>query len=220
MDRFIPSDSSFENYRSLPNSVKTRKSMPDLYYVSTIEDRLSSSISTFTISPLPTRTSTADSVLNSSSLSIPKSSPPHYSGIIAQALGFSTKKRVLNFHSSNNRNKGAKMGRSSQSSRQFKSTKPLRAADNSPVSSTLAVMGPLLTSLSPQLVAKYLAEIPDGANEHNDIKKGEKNIKIQIPHKVLEAPGLRNDFYSNVVSWSAKTGKVAVGLGSQLFLWS
>ncbi|ODQ79904.1 hypothetical protein BABINDRAFT_16297, partial [Babjeviella inositovora NRRL Y-12698] len=36
---------------------------------------------------------------------------------------------------------------------------------------------------------------------------------------VLDAPGLRNDFYTNLVSWSKLTGKVAVGLSKQVYLW-
>ncbi|EGW31425.1 uncharacterized protein SPAPADRAFT_141342 [Spathaspora passalidarum NRRL Y-27907] len=36
---------------------------------------------------------------------------------------------------------------------------------------------------------------------------------------ILQAPGLRNDYYSNLVSWSSKTNRVAVGLGSKAYLW-
>lgn len=37
---------------------------------------------------------------------------------------------------------------------------------------------------------------------------------------ILQAPGLRNDFYSNLVSWSPRTNKVLVGLGSSAYVWS
>lgn len=47
-----------------------------------------------------------------------------------------------------------------------------------------------------------------------------RKIISHIPYRVLDAPGLRNDFYSNLVSWSSKTGKVAVGLADEVFVWS
>ncbi|KAL6946870.1 hypothetical protein ACO0QE_001722 [Hanseniaspora vineae] len=39
------------------------------------------------------------------------------------------------------------------------------------------------------------------------------------PYRVLDAPYLRNDFYSNLVSWSSVNGSVSVGLGSSVHLW-
>ncbi|ODV93853.1 hypothetical protein PACTADRAFT_26851, partial [Pachysolen tannophilus NRRL Y-2460] len=47
-----------------------------------------------------------------------------------------------------------------------------------------------------------------------------KNLKSSIPFRVLDAPGLRDDFYSNLVSWSKKTGNIAVALCSNVFIWS
>ncbi|RLV89327.1 Meiosis-specific APC/C activator protein AMA1 [Spathaspora sp. JA1] len=52
----------------------------------------------------------------------------------------------------------------------------------------------------------------------NKIKKTEP-IKTTMATDILQAPGLRNDYYSNLVSWSPKTNKVAVGLGSKVYLW-
>ena len=43
--------------------------------------------------------------------------------------------------------------------------------------------------------------------------------KQLAPYRVLDAPYLRNDFYSNLVSWSSVNGSVSVGLGSSVHLW-
>lgn len=45
-------------------------------------------------------------------------------------------------------------------------------------------------------------------------------IQTEVPFKVLDAPGLRNDFYSNVVCWSKKNDNIAVGLGSVVYTWN
>ncbi|ODV58095.1 Ama1p, partial [Ascoidea rubescens DSM 1968] len=47
-----------------------------------------------------------------------------------------------------------------------------------------------------------------------------KRIKSHIPYRVLDAPNLKNDFYTNLVAWSSKTGKVGVGLGNNVYLWN
>lgn len=48
--------------------------------------------------------------------------------------------------------------------------------------------------------------------------KFNRNIS-KSPFKVLDAPGLQDDFYLNVVDWSTQ-GILAVGLGSTIYLWS
>lgn len=42
----------------------------------------------------------------------------------------------------------------------------------------------------------------------------------EIPFKVLDAPGLRNDFYSNLVCWANKSETIAAGLGSVVYCWN
>ncbi|ODQ47202.1 hypothetical protein PICMEDRAFT_32115, partial [Pichia membranifaciens NRRL Y-2026] len=37
---------------------------------------------------------------------------------------------------------------------------------------------------------------------------------------VLDAPGLRNDYYSNLVCWANKSDTIAAGLGSIVYCWS
>lgn len=41
----------------------------------------------------------------------------------------------------------------------------------------------------------------------------------RLPYKVLDAPNLADDYYLNLVDWSA-SNVVAVALGSSVFLWS
>ncbi|KAK9471223.1 WD40-repeat-containing domain protein [Dipodascopsis tothii] len=39
------------------------------------------------------------------------------------------------------------------------------------------------------------------------------------PFRVLDAPGLRDDFYTNLLSWSPTTNDLAVGLGPEVYIW-
>jgi cell division cycle 20-like protein 1, cofactor of APC complex len=41
----------------------------------------------------------------------------------------------------------------------------------------------------------------------------------RVPYKVLDAPALQDDFYLNLIDWSA-SNVLAVGLGSSVYLWS
>lgn len=47
-----------------------------------------------------------------------------------------------------------------------------------------------------------------------------ENYVPEIPFKVLDAPGLRNDYYSNLVCWANKSDTIAAGLGSIVYCWS
>jgi len=73
--------------------------------------------------------------------------------------------------------------------------------------STLGDQSPL----SPLRSSTRLLQSPAGATPRRKIPK--------VPFKVLDAPGLADDFYLNVVDWSA-TNVVAVGLGAAVYLWS
>lgn len=42
----------------------------------------------------------------------------------------------------------------------------------------------------------------------------------EVPFKVLDAPGLRNDYYSNLVCWAHHSDHIAAGLGSLVYIWS
>lgn len=100
-----------------------------------------------------------------------------YTGPIANALGFTHKKRVLRF---------------------IARTKPINRG-----------LG--------QLQAQ---DTPESNPKEPQYSPSKSQVKTLFPHTVLDAPGLRNDFYSNLISWSGSSGKVAVGLGSQVYLWS
>ncbi|KAK9451163.1 WD40-repeat-containing domain protein [Limtongia smithiae] len=39
------------------------------------------------------------------------------------------------------------------------------------------------------------------------------------PFRVLDAPGLRDDFYTNLLAWSSLTNDLAVGLGNEVYIW-
>ena len=81
--------------------------------------------------------------------------------------------------------------------------------------SVLDIAGPLFSFLNYKEIMKIL--IND--TNKSGIKKHSKPGKTIIASDILQAPGLRNDYYSNLVSWSFKTNRVAVGLGSKVYLW-
>ncbi|EEB05076.1 CDK inhibitor Srw1 [Schizosaccharomyces japonicus yFS275] len=50
-------------------------------------------------------------------------------------------------------------------------------------------------------------------------RQARKRDVPQVPYKVLDAPGLRDDFYINVLDWG-NCNILAVALGSRVYLWS
>lgn len=57
-----------------------------------------------------------------------------------------------------------------------------------------------------------------GRMSYTDTKKVKRKIN-RIPYKVLDAPSLQDDFYLNLIDWSS-SNILAVGLGSNVYLWS
>lgn len=53
--------------------------------------------------------------------------------------------------------------------------------------------------------------------KHRDVKRPKP--LSNIPFRILDAPGLRNDFYSNLVSWSRFSTHLIVGLGRDVHVW-
>lgn len=51
-----------------------------------------------------------------------------------------------------------------------------------------------------------------------DLPKRKEPITVTPEHN-LEAPGLKDDFYCNLVSWSKMTNKLAVGLRNTIYTW-
>lgn len=55
----------------------------------------------------------------------------------------------------------------------------------------------------------------------NNIQSNSESIILpEIPFKVLNAPGLRNDYYANLVCWANKSNLIAAGLGSTVYCWN
>lgn len=44
-------------------------------------------------------------------------------------------------------------------------------------------------------------------------------MRVQGAKRILDAPGIRNDYYVNVMSWG-KNNILAVALGPELYLWN
>lgn len=62
---------------------------------------------------------------------------------------------------------------------------------------------------------------PDKAlASQTDDEKLLPDIVNLIPYRILDASGLGNDFYSNLVSWSKLTSQVAVGLRDKVYIWA
>lgn len=68
--------------------------------------------------------------------------------------------------------------------------------------------------------AEYNENIDYKKQQQNIFNKKKKKVVTHIPYRILDAPGLRNDFYANLVSWSSKSGHIAVGLLDEVFLWT
>ncbi|CAG85587.2 DEHA2B14498p [Debaryomyces hansenii CBS767] len=121
----------------------------------------------------------------------PNSSPVSpHQEVIASALGFSSNSRVYQLSATNSSN----------------------GAHNS----TMSLMGSLVDSPSSKEIRKYLASRPVTAPTGHR----KRIIKLTKPDHNLEAPGLKDDFYCNVVSWSKMTNRIAVGLNKSVYSWS
>lgn len=77
---------------------------------------------------------------------------------------------------------------------------------------------PLIAILPPSDALKYAnSQLSDN---YSNTKRVAKRASSRVPYRVLEAPHLRKDFYSNLVDWSHVTDNVAVALDTAVFLWS
>ena len=50
--------------------------------------------------------------------------------------------------------------------------------------------------------------------------KANSNTPSRVAFQVLDAPAIRNDFYTNLVSWSPSSDEVAVALESSIYIWN
>jgi meiosis-specific APC/C activator protein AMA1 len=68
---------------------------------------------------------------------------------------------------------------------------------------------------------KSNTNVDDTEKDNNNFPSNIPTVFIpEIPFKVLDAPGLRNDFYSNLVCWANKSDTIAAGLGSVVYCWN
>lgn len=61
------------------------------------------------------------------------------------------------------------------------------------------------------------------SNDDHDVNIDDKrnnSYLTEVPFKILDAPGLRNDYYSNLVCWANLSDTIAAGLGSVVYCWS
>lgn len=122
---------------------------------------------------------------------------------ISDALEVHNDSRILKFHNSQKKNK----------KNIDQNCKKNHHKDNE--LGSLEIIGPLISTTSSKNIMELLAI--EKINKTKTTKK--KLIKKLIVSSILQAPGLRNDFYLNLVSWSKKTNKIAVGLGVHAYLW-
>lgn len=64
-----------------------------------------------------------------------------------------------------------------------------------------------------------LLDLQRDANSHIDRSLMKTRKISKVPYKVLDAPQLQDDFYLNLVDWSA-TNVLAVGLQGAVYIWS
>ena len=67
---------------------------------------------------------------------------------------------------------------------------------------------------SPGIVRTRYAR-PCSSNAAREIQ----NSKLQMPERILDAPELVNDYYLNLLDWSADN-RLAVALGADVYLWN
>lgn len=235
MDRFIPNVTSGSAYKASPSLKSFNVRDSELLGRSPSPERLSSpgffhdlrQTGHYEAINGEVRDSEASRVLEGSSSAFtsmmvsgtdtPKLSFEHkrHREYIADSLGFQSPQRVLQFTTPGSRCDN-KAGNGPQKTR--------RTVDQH--HHYLAV-DPLTTALPPSKVMAYLATSAfSRMNQsfsfvsNDDGNRPARRMKSHIPYRVLDAPCLRNDFYSNLVSWSKNTDNVMVGLGCSVYMWS
>lgn len=197
-ERLIPSSSSLQVYRNNEESqVEQMSRMSISGVLDSGEMSIRDDILYADPETIPRRLSPLSPVV--SILSSPNRKSPivldSQQKSIAEALGVDYPSRVLHFSSAVSR-------------RRSKSESPGRIGK-------FDIVGPLISTAPNQEIAKLL-----GCEELNAPKPRSPRAMVSLAAKnILQAPGLRNDYYSNLVSWSQRTRKVAVGLGSNVYWW-
>ncbi|KAH3664408.1 hypothetical protein WICMUC_005793 [Wickerhamomyces mucosus] len=217
MDRFIPSNASQSVYKLIPSEVQLNPQIARRLGIQTIRDQSIFNLNETSVNEgsLSLSLSTIPDHSNSSS-STPFSQDSHRH-TIADALDFTPQHRVFSFTPSpNNKSRKAKIN-------DYKKPNPSSTAGTSPSSSLSTSLSMVFTEFElPRRGSLDSETIFDGSLSTNNRSptKSKKQIRSNIPYRVLDAPCLRNDFYSNLVSWSQSSNKVAVGLSSHVYVWS
>ncbi|AMD18643.1 HBL259Cp [Eremothecium sinecaudum] len=199
-DRFIPNETSIKAYRASPNLQNFDLTINELADPDS-QRRL----------PSPEFFTSQDLLLNQLILT-PDQSPlagkevktrlneefKRHREYIADALGFQSPERVYKFD---------------------------RTQKTLGISPNHSIVDPLLSTLPPKDAAQYIhrQEFPNFEQSRRFVPcdlRPKKRTKSHIPYRVLDAPALRNDFYSNLVDWSPATNNVVVGLNCSVYLWS
>ncbi|CCE61579.1 hypothetical protein TPHA_0A05040 [Tetrapisispora phaffii CBS 4417] len=119
-----------------------------------------------------------------------------HKNVIAESLGFLNFKRVYTFTDNKD-----KIIQDSQSNDHFNS-------------------GESMTHMSPMSLFGKSDPHFERSSTPMKTNRPATRIKSHVPYRVLDAPNLRNDFYSNLICWSKITNNVIVGLGSNVYIWS
>lgn len=97
------------------------------------------------------------------------------------------------------------------------------------IANALGYKSPKIFIFKPLKLNKRAKKLHDNLNQEmiSLSNKTNKHLFIdtiinlpEIPFKVLDAPGLRNDYYSNLVCWANKSDRIAAGLGHIVYCWS
>lgn len=84
------------------------------------------------------------------------------------------------------------------------------------ICSQLDLAGPLFSELSTKEVMRLTANIQIDGGKKISITRPVESL---VASSTFLAPGLRNDYYSNLISWSKVGNKIAVGLGENTHMW-
>lgn len=202
LDRFIPNQTCHKAYKESPNMQNFDVALQQLIEPS-IQVRLPSP-EFFTSSDLPIdqllalNDSTTISQKKKLKLNQELKSHRQY---MADALGFKSSRKVFQFNKINH------------------------SVQDLPSSPNHSRVDPLLSILPIKDAALYvnMQEFSYWKKYNNFVgirNRPKKRAKSIIPYRVLDAPALRNDFYSNLVDWSRTTNNVVVGLNCSVYLWS
>ncbi|QLL30310.1 hypothetical protein HG536_0A01270 [Torulaspora globosa] len=238
LDRYIPQVASKKAYRASPSLKKFDVRDPELMERSPSPERLSSpgffndlrstghyeaitgrerigdstSVTEPSVSGVVSTTTVGTETPN---LSFEQKRHREY---IADSLGFQSPQRVFQFAGCVSKSRNDHSGGSSK----------LQSVHGSVAQHHhYLTVDPLTTALPPSKAMAHLATTAfSGMSQSRSFvsdegaKRPAKRLKSHIPYRVLDAPCLRNDFYSNLISWSKSTDNIMVGLGCSVYMWS